>query len=50
MDRTAAFALGLVTLMAALIVINGLVTLADETHPDNGWTTALRELVQGPAQ
>jgi len=47
-DKAAAVALGVITFAAMLIFINGLVTAADETHPDNVPLTALRELIQGP--
>lgn len=46
-ERTAAFALGLLTFAAALIFVNGLVIIADETRPGHPSLTALRELVTG---
>ncbi len=46
-ERSAAFALGIVTFAAALIFINGIVIALDETHPGHPSLTALRELVIG---
>lgn len=45
--RTAAFGLGFVTFLAALVVANALVIVADETWPGHPSLTAFRELVTG---
>lgn len=48
-DRTAAFALGILTFGALLIFVNGLAIAADETWPGHPSLTAARELITGAA-